>query len=888
MKLTRMLLTGLLVSVCTGILEGRAGQAAPVYPGEEWATKRPEEVGLDAKKLKELSDYAGGFGCVVRHGYMVYTWGDASRRKDIASAAKPFYAHFLFKAVEDGKISSLDEHVNKWEPRLNRINKDRGYKDRDIKWRHLANQTSCYGLAEAPGTAYAYNDWQMALFWDTLFKKVYGAGYETVDADVLHPLLVDKLQCQDNPTFMAFGVKDRPGRTAISPRDFARFGLLYLRKGKWKDKQLLSRKHATMAVTDPVPNAIPRAGNEAADMIPGQRSIGSRRIPDNQCDHIGSYSWLWWTNGVGRDGARHWPDVPIDTYGCFGHGGPRAMVVVPSLDLIISWNDAKIRATEMENHALGLLVAAASSSPKRPTGNAPKKDVGNRSRDFNDRAGIMWEYMEWSVESVPYSGNAFDALATVTFSHADTGQKRVTEMFYDGNGAWRFRFTGTRTGKWTFKTSSDVRELNGHVGSVTITENPDGGIKGFLTHVGNKYAIQVKDDTDLRGYLFNVYMSRVEYPAFLDEFGSDLVEVEKKALAYLAEARENGFEIIFLHVNNNWFKFGVRRHDEHDSASPDPAAFGVLETIVKTVHQAGGRAHIWAWGDESRKWTPRGVPGGINGRTDRRLQRYIAARLGPLPGWTIGYGFDLHEWANTEQLNAWAAFLHKNFGWQHLGCARGHRLEGAFNVNSYDGFGRDVPLRTTSHGPADYQEIAEDLDGDSARPHLYEERHSYKREGFKLDMDGTRRLLWWESMAGGMGGFYGFYPDSPHPYPNPEQLRAHYKFWHTKERFKLDMQRADSLTGSGHVLSARSSTHYIFYRENTSSIRMDLSDMKGTQPAIAVDTKKEYTEIEVGRLANIEHVWKAPYRSDWAIAVGHFGEGGNATNISEDSVEQIV
>ncbi|MHC4440947.1 MAG: hypothetical protein ACYS3S_26665, partial [Planctomycetota bacterium] len=150
---------------------------------------------------------------------------------------------------------------------------------------HCANQISCYGLAEAPGTAYAYNDWQMALFWDTLFQKVYGVGFKTVDAEVLHPMLTDKLQCQDNPTFMAFGTGDRAGRTAISTRDFARFGLLYLRKGKWKDEQLLSPEYATMAVTNPVPNSIRRAGDVAADMIPGQRSIGSRQIPDNQCEH---------------------------------------------------------------------------------------------------------------------------------------------------------------------------------------------------------------------------------------------------------------------------------------------------------------------------------------------------------------------------------------------------------------------------------------------------------------------------------------------------------------------------------------------------------------------------------------------------------------------------
>jgi len=365
MKMTKGMLIGLLFGWCLSITGIQAFETEPVYPGKEWAIKKPNEVGLDVTKLKEIGDYAGGFGCVVRHGYMVYSWGNASRRKDVASAAKPFYAHFLFKAVEDGKISGLDERVNRWEPRLNQINKNLGYKDRNIKWRDLANQISCYGLAETPGTAYAYNDWQMALFWDTLFKKVYGVSYETVDAEVLHPMLTNQLQCQDNPTFMAFGVEDRPGRVAISPRDFARFGLLYLRKGKWKDRQLVNGEHVVMAVTSPLPNSIPRTAGQEEEMIQGQRSIGSKRIPDNQCDHLGSYSWLWWTNGVGRDGARHWPDVPVDTYGCFGHGGVRAMVVMPGKDLIISWNDTKIRGSEMENHILKLLKDSVTISGPR-------------------------------------------------------------------------------------------------------------------------------------------------------------------------------------------------------------------------------------------------------------------------------------------------------------------------------------------------------------------------------------------------------------------------------------------------------------------------------------------------------------------------------------------
>ncbi|MBN1444446.1 MAG: serine hydrolase [Planctomycetes bacterium] len=329
-----------------------------VYPGATWERRSPAEAGLDGAKLDELARLAGGRGCVVRGGYMVYTWGDPSRRGDVASACKPWFSHFLFVALEEGKIASLDEKVARWEPRLAGLSAALGHKDRGITWRHLANQISCYGLAEKPGTAFAYNDWQMALFFDTLFLKVYGASFETIDEEIVSARLTGILECEDRPTFLAFGRKDRPGRVGVSVRDFARFGLLYLREGRWKDRQLIRPEHARMAVHSPLPNSIPRAGAKAAEMIPGQRTLGSREIPDNQTDHMGSYSWLWWTNGVDRDGKRHWPDVPEDAYGAFGHGGLRAMVVLPGLDLIVSWNDTRIDSRELENRALATLARA--------------------------------------------------------------------------------------------------------------------------------------------------------------------------------------------------------------------------------------------------------------------------------------------------------------------------------------------------------------------------------------------------------------------------------------------------------------------------------------------------------------------------------------------------
>src|SRR4029453_5793107 len=110
-----------------------------------------------------------------------------------------------------------------------------------------------------------------------------------------------------------------------------------------------------LAVRTPLAADFPRAGPNTAAMLPGQRTLGSRGIPDNQTDHYGSYSWLGWVNGVERSGRRHWPDAPSDTFAALGHGGVRALVVIPSLDLVVSWNVGLVGSPEDQNMALKLL-----------------------------------------------------------------------------------------------------------------------------------------------------------------------------------------------------------------------------------------------------------------------------------------------------------------------------------------------------------------------------------------------------------------------------------------------------------------------------------------------------------------------------------------------------
>jgi hypothetical protein len=326
------------------------GEEQPyVFPAATWEEIAPETLELDDQKLTELSEFAGGNGCVVRHGYLAFTWGDAAQRTDIASCCKPWYAHFLFKAIEDGRLRGLDERVMVVEPRLGELNAALDHKDGEIRWRHLVTQTSCYGVKESPGRAFDYSDYNMALLYDNLFLKLYCSESEQVNVQILHQQLTDVLQCQDEPRF------NLKGRLAVSPRDFARFGLLYLRGGNWNGQQVISREHVRTLLATPLPADLPRTSGAPAEMIAGQRSIGGG---SNQTDHFGSYSFTWWTNGVDRQGKRHWPNVPHDAVGAFGHAGKRAMVLLPSKDLIVVWNETRVHGPQMEDRALELLVSA--------------------------------------------------------------------------------------------------------------------------------------------------------------------------------------------------------------------------------------------------------------------------------------------------------------------------------------------------------------------------------------------------------------------------------------------------------------------------------------------------------------------------------------------------
>ena len=176
----------------------------------------------------------------------------------------------------------------------------------------------------------------------------------------------------------------------------------------------------------------------------------------------------------------------------------------------------------------------------------------------------------------------------------------------------------------------------------------------------------------------------------------------------------------------------------------------------------------------------------------------------------MNFGFDTIEMPHAEADTVWwTDEMNRRMGWPHILTSRGWE-DDSFGANSYAGFGGNpYELETSDKGPADYDEIRRHMEIHGDKPSIYEERHTYNRWKCwpgrvpgpnRLDETGCRRLAWWETMAGGMGGFFGhfserfnrygpFRPGGPcgyHPDSLKRAFRTHRHFW-AGGRLKLSM-----------------------------------------------------------------------------------------------------
>jgi len=501
-------------------------------------------------------------------------------------------------------------------------------------------------------------------------------------------------------------------------------------------------------------------------------------------------------------------------------------------------------------------------------------------------------FLEWEIQYNDYKGNPWDIEAHVIFTHS-SGKTIKSYMFFSGeNNTWKFRFTGTQTGEWKMNTEGPGA-LGGNTGRAIIKDSKDKHYNGFIIPSGSKWRW---DGTN------TVFVPQLVMGGEPDAYWSggtvNSSKINNIARRFL---EENKFTGLHIQVAGRWFDINRENTMVNDGyimgpQNPDPRTFEVIEEILLTLQEHDGMLHIWMWGADAWGY-PDGGPAGIGGQdseTAKRIFRYIASRLGALPNWTMGYGWDLEEWTNPDQLASWKTYMEQYFGnWPHVIGGRAHHRgdppSNAYWAGDYTGY--------TSFRP-NYDTYVQSLEHNPEKPSFQEDRFRIRLKDQFFFKDYTPdmlvRGLWHSTLAGGVANIWGNLTVGPddnfsggfndHGVMIKDQINTCHEFFFDKSRFIEGMMPANHLTdyqqgveitryGGGNLnvcLASDDNTKFIFYKENSKEVRMDLSNMNGKQKAIAVDTKKAYKEIYLGTLNAEEQIWAAPYPSNWAVAIGDF------------------
>lgn len=384
MKIRLAVAVLLITAISTLSVALQTSKPASIYypaPGNAWEKRRPEDVGMDSATLdaavafaktqeskmpRDFSTQVQTFGAllgpipkdraetnglVLRHGYIVAEWGDTNHADPTYSVAKSFLSTVLGLTIDRGMIKSIDDPVR------NYIH-DGGYDsphNSKITWRHHANQTSewegeMWGKShdfigveqfgagrrqprelKDPGAYYEYNDVRINRFSLSLLRLWKRPLPEVIKEYVMDPIGASngwQYHGYNNSDVVIDGKKMKSvsggtrwgGGLWISARDEARFGYLFLRKGRWGKKQILSESWVKAATT-PAP-------------------IG----PD--------YGFLWWLNTK----QKQWPSCPASSFAAIG-AGSNTIWVDPEHDLVVVWRWHQGNGDELFKRVLAAIKA---------------------------------------------------------------------------------------------------------------------------------------------------------------------------------------------------------------------------------------------------------------------------------------------------------------------------------------------------------------------------------------------------------------------------------------------------------------------------------------------------------------------------------------------------
>jgi len=337
-----------------GQVDAQKTQTETLWPGKTWTVaSSPEAAGWSSEKLAAAKAYGDSIHTsavmIVQGGEVVSQWGDYDKkitsysiRKSLISALYGIYSSDgvidVNQTLEQLGIDDSPNPLTKQEKQARVVDLLRSrsgvYHPVDFESPSQISTRPPRG-SHASGTFWFYNNWDFnvlgTIFEKRTGKKIGEAFYERIAKPIgMQDLSPDDVFYLGGPesTHHAYLFE-------ISGRDLARFGLLYLRHGRWEGKQI-------------VPEDWVEKSTHANEMV----QFGGK--------DAGGYEYLWWV----EYGGKHLPEATLPgMYSARGAGG-HYVLVIPSLDLVIVHrvdNDAPTKDVKtVTDQGLRPLVNAAS------------------------------------------------------------------------------------------------------------------------------------------------------------------------------------------------------------------------------------------------------------------------------------------------------------------------------------------------------------------------------------------------------------------------------------------------------------------------------------------------------------------------------------------------
>ncbi len=240
------------------------------YPEQQWRTKSPSEFGIKEEKIDRLfdlsfSDSATQSVVLIKNGFLVgerYAKGyEKSSYGTSWSMAKSFYASLIGIAIDRGEIASLDDKVGVY---LDYFNDQRS----EISIRDLLNMSSGLELPDHEHEKMFFSNDHLAYARAVGIEKPANQKFEynNVNSMLLADIL-EKVSGKKADLLLKERVFDKIGLTDVTlwrdaagnpltyccvdttARQYARFGLLFSRSGKWNKEQIISKDYVDKTFT---------------------------------------------------------------------------------------------------------------------------------------------------------------------------------------------------------------------------------------------------------------------------------------------------------------------------------------------------------------------------------------------------------------------------------------------------------------------------------------------------------------------------------------------------------------------------------------------------------------------------------------------------------------